>query len=127
MNREIKFRAWTDQGTKGKFRMEYGVGLMPTENGFGLFLSQGQGSVLMQFTGLHDKNGKEIYEGDIVSFPKQPKYKRTWQVEWQNGGLRLVDGIGYRMLNSDHHGQVNEEGEVIGNIWESPNLLDTKK
>ena len=77
---------------------------------------------VMQFTGLLDKNGKEIYEGDIVSFSKQPKYKRTWQVEWQNGGLRLVDGIAYRMLNSEHHGEVGKEGEVIGNIYENPEL-----
>ena len=65
----------------------------------------------MQFTGLHDKNGKEIYEGDVVIFggSKIPKV-----MEFVRGGFWL-DGIyggaeAYRM-------------EVIGNIYENPELL----
>jgi uncharacterized phage protein (TIGR01671 family) len=78
---------------------------------------------LMQYTGLKDKNGKEIYEGDILSRKK-----------WGLGGYHedeeryLVESLDYYLDSGevDYHFGVhlwNEYCEVIGNIYENPELI----
>ena len=70
--------------------------------------------VLMQFTGLLDKNGKEIYEGDVLGV-----YDRRWEVVW--------DGFGFKCKSDQHFtSHLNENDsklEVIGNIYENPELV----
>jgi len=67
---------------------------------------------LMQFTGLKDKNGKEIYEGDIVS-----AFGRTSAVKFHDGYFDCgIDYIESQSLNVDSY-------EIIGNIYENPELL----
>ncbi len=68
---------------------------------------------LMQFTGLLDKNGKEIYEGDIVKFPDN-----------HNQEIKFDE-----MTTSFTYGQRwNVKAvEVIGNIYENPELLSKEK
>jgi uncharacterized phage protein (TIGR01671 family) len=71
--------------------------------------------VLMQWTGLKDKNGKEVYEGDILDHPSlgcDHNEKRV--VVWENYGLQLNRG--------DYIGQ-GWIFEVIGNVWEQLDLL----
>jgi uncharacterized phage protein (TIGR01671 family) len=63
--------------------------------------------ILVQYTGLHDKNGKEIYEGDILRFNKL-----VYACSWEN----LKSGWNIGELNA-------ETSEVIGNIYENPELL----
>lgn len=69
--------------------------------------------VLMQFTGLHDKNGKEIYEGDILHEKKEKTAPMA------NNGIDreiIVEDIRHLEFNEVHC-------EVIGNIYENPELL----
>lgn len=72
MNREIKFRAWHKDLKKmfkiGQITLEKGAwDFEPNDRDFiGMSIPYQPSFVLMQYTGLHDKNGKEIYEEDII-------------------------------------------------------------
>ncbi len=67
-------------------------------------------SVAMQYTGLKDKNGKEIYEGDIARFREY------------NHHINFSDG-GFYVGDFDTLGSINTAVEIIGNIYENPELL----
>lgn len=89
MNREIRFRAW-DASEK---EMVYFEKLIYDPDDWFLSLLLGENSdsddVLMQFTGLHDKNGKEIWEGDIVVFINTWNNNQTRKsvVEFKDGAF----------------------------------------
>jgi uncharacterized phage protein (TIGR01671 family) len=86
--------------------------------------------VLLQYTGLNDKNGKEIYEGDIVratfndpfNYDNKKMPTETQTVIYSNGGFRLKEGP----FNS-YDGIGSFVMEVIGNIYENSELLEKKK
>lgn len=124
MNREIKFRAWDKENKKMKYNItgiEYGNG---DGNINGIFIDGDIYEIekieLMQYTGLHDKNGKEIYEGDIV--------KKTGSKEIDIGKVIYeYDGFIVDVMNMDRfYGRVylvEIFTEVIGNIYDNPELL----
>lgn len=78
--------------------------------------------VLEQYTGLKDKNGKEIYEGDILqdTYSKDDIGKVCWYKEHANFVVEEKDAIiEFAYYNSDYY-------EIIGNIHENSELLEAK-
>ena len=83
---------------------------------------------LMQYTGLNDKNGTEIYERDIVLV--KPGGISTWYktvVEFKEGAFiaSLIDGEDYIYIFN--RGFDSNDFEIIGNIYENKNLLEENK
>ena len=154
MSREIKFRVWMSNtiNPNGKMynpgdEIEIGVGnrkekgaLLINQNGT-LMLSDNKregvnmasarisnnGVTIMQYTGLKDKNGVEIYEGDVLEVCK--KKNGLFQVEFKNqyvGGWVLTHPSSknnYLSLGARSPGEL----EIKGNIYEHPNLLNPCK
>lgn len=116
--RRIKFRAFE---VKTKM-MHQNVLLLPNNRKSSLNeLLEGIGkkAILMQFTGLKDKNGKDVYESDILQV-------RSYRV----AVVWFAEGACFRYSTSD--GNLNsplnyDDIEVIGNCWENPELLTKKE
>jgi len=126
MNREIKFRAWD----KDKKEMVGGFGVHSDfGHAFDMDFDNGEeyifeNYILMQFTGLKDKNGKEIYEGDIVMIYRFKRDNDIGEVKYHFN--RFVIGF------SDNFGDLGKvefyaskmnDYDVIGNIHENKELL----
>ncbi len=119
--REIKFRAWDKQNRRMFIPVEI---IFDEETGKRLDVRESGGlsdnwrdAYLMQFTGLKDKNGKEIYEGDIVLMGENGS---TYKVEWFGEDARFV-------LMIDNKPNLIPEAKwlkVIGNIYENLELLN---
>jgi uncharacterized phage protein (TIGR01671 family) len=130
--REIKFRAWhkVHKEMFSVFQLArnglYGLEQRSDINGITTRWAAFEDIDIMQYTGLEDKNGKEIYEGDIVRYTKRhdPHFNKdicsVGEVYW--------NGFSYRIKGSNY-GQSEEkyaiQCEIIGNIYENPELLET--
>ena len=79
-----------------------------------------QAEFIVQGTGIKDKNGKEIFENDIV-FDEDGEYSKTVVIEWDNEDSRF---FGKDIYTSDSYSMQEICGEIIGNIYENPELLD---
>ena len=72
---------------------------------------------LMQYTGLEDKNGTPVYEGDLVLM--NPLHKKPHLIQWADGGFAA-----WSPMINHHLYEYGHNWEVIGNIHESPELLE---
>jgi len=118
--REIKFRAWN----KKENIMEQVFSLFLRADGRPFYSDtetphNEQYVEVMQFTGLKDKNGKEIYVGDIIrsnfTYPRSGTVHEV--IECHSGfGVKIGEG-------TTQYFDAREELEVIGNVYENPELL----
>lgn len=117
MTREIKFRAW--DGEHMDYALEEACVQESGINFIARYMQGYQGYVFMQFTGLKDKNGREIYEGDILLTDAS---RLPVKVGWSRAGFTLYGGMSGM---TEIHLNCNTEIvlEVIGNIYENPELL----
>lgn len=118
--REIKFRAWAkDAANRPEVMWNWDMYHVAISEWIG---NSERGVVIMQYTGLHDKNGKEIYEGDILKMhhrlPSVADYYSNQSVYWVDTHYIFGDAP----LDGDlfQHG---DNLEIIGNIYENPDLL----
>lgn len=153
--REIKFRAWYEAnwineklGKYGELEEQWRMGkvhslhfnknkAMVSSSSGVISLEIGDKCKVMQYTGLKDKKGKEIYEGDILQGDHYPVSKndgyvliveygtdRFWGVRTTKAGSEvrgISDGIADGLLEFEGEGL-----EVIGNIYENPSLLEVQ-
>lgn len=127
--REIKFRAWDNErkimrSSVELARLHFDESLPYCFYTWDDRMILGKNLVLMQYTGLKDKNGKEIYEGDIIKL-------FIPQIMSENNGVIDIERIFCVEYNLQKCGYGNilskpEYIEVIGTIYENPELVEEK-
>ena len=117
--REIKFRAWDTLAKK--WPRDFTDVVDPAGKGGNVTLLRHADHIeLMQFTGLKDKDGKEIYVGDIVVFSGRSERSAPYEVKFEGAQFKAV-----RPEKMNQCGLIDTEQwlEVIGNIYENHELL----
>lgn len=144
MNREIKFRVWDTENQEffypDELRIQYNQIGWTADHYLDIdsYETKPEEYVLQQFTGLFDKNGKEIYEGDILNWESNSmshrlgecKRTRIVEVKWdQEKAAFITCEIGHKgiiptwkMDANDFNGKPFIK-EVIGNVFENKELL----
>jgi uncharacterized phage protein (TIGR01671 family) len=121
--RDIKFRAWENSLKYMKYPKLWDNS-MPS--------NWDKWYTLMQYTGLKDKNGKEIYEGDIITRTKvNGEFVHNTKVRWSDASAGfVVETLEPKEFEGELHtltyplnGGLSRIGVIIGNIYENPELL----
>ena len=120
--REIKFRVWWEKQMRHNAICGNGqVLFIPNATGEYKWINQAECSV-MQYTGLKDKNGKEIYEGDVLQHSVDKMFLK-WLVEFNVFRFEIVniakDGDLFQRFPVDGIYYFTDR-EIIGNIYENP-------
>ena len=133
MNRLIKFRAWHNRANK---MLKSG-----TNRQIFSWQDEGQDITIMQFTGLKDRNGVEIYEGDILKTDLcHPSWVGlTYEIVFQEGAFQMKTkgrkgsiAFAYHIHTAIINDAIENESdydkhlEIIGNIYEHPHLLNNQ-
>jgi uncharacterized phage protein (TIGR01671 family) len=135
MNREIKFRIWDKQQKKFHIDADWGISLQGSfiigfashdswnhDKGYKINLTSQDNMVVQQYTGVQDKNKKDVYDGDILRNQLNGNYCYVrWACDMEYAGWSLArpdEPIGNLFLNKHY-----KNLEVVGNIFENPELL----
>ena len=125
-----KFRAWlkNDKEMIEVDTMNWFDGEFESIGDGVTFLREAKKIILMQSTGLFDKNGQEIFEGDVVTngWKRQVVTFGTQEVEEDFGSIRIYRGFNL-YLGGGYPNAIMSEFEVVGNIYENPDLLEVIK
>jgi len=135
--REIKFRVWDKSvpANTSKEELANPSGMMipwhyVIESTYLLSALRGD-YPLMQYTGLKDKNGVEIFEGDIVSYPNRDCSGAVKFGTYEHDTIeQFIAGTGFYFEYSNHvqplHTSCVQALEILGNIYQHPTLLTPK-
>lgn len=126
MSREIKFRAWDGE----RLRLVWGLGWidgeLDTVNTPKYHGPVVENVVIMQYTGTNDSKDNNIYEGDIVKY-RQRNLDQAFGIEEGPDYIERIIEIKYRGQSFNVPGGFIKDLEVIGNLYENPNLLEDSK
>jgi uncharacterized phage protein (TIGR01671 family) len=140
MARELKFRAWDG------IKMHNNVGVHPHmikslvkhdkcknqdsdcdyeegQDGSIIVCQRFEAYKIMQFTGLWDKNGKEIFEGDIVKTPTDKPMVISWSKKFASF---IIDREGWMFSHWFGESFNGQDVEVVGNIYENAEILNSE-